>query len=73
MEQVSMIGIDLAKNGFQLHGARRDRSVAFRKKLSRACQFRPKISHLCRPKISHFERAVVPPGAVWGCWARWSC
>ena len=36
MEQVSMIGIDLAKNSFQLHGARTDGSVAFRKKLSRA-------------------------------------
>ena len=36
MEQVSMIGIDLAKNSFQLHGARPDGSVAFRKKLSRA-------------------------------------
>ena len=35
MEQVSMIGIDLAKNSFQLHGARRDGSVSFRKKLSR--------------------------------------
>ena len=35
MEQVSMIGIDLAKNSFQLHGARADGSVAFRKKLSR--------------------------------------
>ena len=30
-----MIGIDLAKNSFQLHGARVDGSVAFRKKLSR--------------------------------------
>ena len=36
MEQVNMIGIDLAKNSFQLHGARADGSVAFRKKLSRA-------------------------------------
>jgi len=35
MEQVRMIGIDLAKNSFQLHGARVDGSVAFRKKLSR--------------------------------------
>ena len=35
MEQVHMIGIDLAKNSFQLHGARADGSVAFRKKLSR--------------------------------------
>lgn len=36
MEQVSIIGIDLAKNVFQLHGARPDGSVAFRKKLSRS-------------------------------------
>ena len=36
MEQVSIIGIDLAKNSFQLHGARADGSVAFRKKLSPA-------------------------------------
>lgn len=36
MEQVSMIGIDLAKNSFQFHGARPDGSAAFRKKLSRA-------------------------------------
>ena len=35
MEQVSIIGIDLAKRSFQLHGARVDGSVAFRKKLSR--------------------------------------
>ena len=31
-----MIGIDLAKNSFQVHGARSDRSVAFREKLTRA-------------------------------------
>ena len=36
MEQVNMIGIDLAKNSFQLHGARADGSVAYRKKRSRA-------------------------------------
>ena len=35
MEEVTIIGIDLAKHSFQLHGARRDGSVAFRKKLSR--------------------------------------
>ena len=28
-----MIGIDLAKNSFQLNGARADGSVAFRKKI----------------------------------------
>ena len=35
MVQVTIIGIDLAKNSLQLHGARVDGSVAFRKKLSR--------------------------------------
>ena len=35
MHEVSIIGIDLAKRSFQLHGARSDGSVAFRKKLSR--------------------------------------
>ena len=36
MEHATIIGIDLAKRSFQLHGARADGSVAFRKKLSRA-------------------------------------
>ena len=31
----TIIGIDLAKRSFQLHGARADGSVAFRKKLNR--------------------------------------
>ena len=35
MEEVSIIGIDLAKRSFQVHGARSDGSVVFRKKLSR--------------------------------------
>ena len=36
MDEVTIIGIDLAKNSFQLHGARADGSVAFRKKRGRA-------------------------------------
>ena len=32
MDQASIIGIDLAKHSFQVHGARADGSVAFRKK-----------------------------------------
>ena len=36
MEQVSIIGIDLAKRVFQAHGAAADGSVVFRKKLSRS-------------------------------------
>ena len=35
MEDVSTIGIDLAKRSFQLHGARADGLVVFRIKLSR--------------------------------------
>ncbi len=35
MEQVNIIGMDLANRSFQLHGARSDGSVAFRRKLSR--------------------------------------
>ena len=35
MEEVSIIGIDLAKRSFQLHGARVDGSVAFRRNVSR--------------------------------------
>jgi transposase len=32
MEKVTIIGVDLAKNVFQLHGAAADGSVVFRKK-----------------------------------------
>lgn len=41
MEKVTIIGVDLAKNVFQLHGAASDGSVVFRKKLTRAqfCKF----------------------------------
>ena len=35
MEEVSIIGIDLAKRSFQAHGAKADGSVAYRRKLSR--------------------------------------
>ena len=45
MEEVSIIGIDLAKRSFQLHGAKADGSVAYRTKLSRArlWAFSPRI------------------------------
>jgi len=35
MEEVTIIGVDLAKNVFQVHGASAGGSVLFRKKLSR--------------------------------------
>ncbi|MDE0083895.1 MAG: hypothetical protein OXT72_14745 [Gammaproteobacteria bacterium] len=37
MEEVRVIGIDLAKRSFQLHGATADELVACRRKLLRAC------------------------------------
>src|SRR5205823_4650783 len=36
MNDVSIIGVDLAKRVFHAHGARSDGSVAFRKRLSRS-------------------------------------
>ncbi|SET99379.1 hypothetical protein SAMN04489858_11823 [Paracoccus homiensis] len=36
MGEVSIIGLDLAKNVFQAHGSAADGSVVFRRKLSRA-------------------------------------
>ena len=35
MKEISIIGVDLAKNVFQLHGAATDGTVLFRKKLTR--------------------------------------
>jgi hypothetical protein len=35
MEEVTIVGLDLAKRFFQLHGANADGGVAFRRKLSR--------------------------------------
>lgn len=35
MKEVTIIGVDLAKNVFQVHGAAADGSVIFRKKLTR--------------------------------------
>lgn len=35
MGEVSFVGVDVAKNVFQVHGAAADGSVLFRKKLSR--------------------------------------
>lgn len=35
MDKISMIGVDLGKRSFQLHGVREDGSVVFRKKVSR--------------------------------------
>mgnify|MGYP005845988887 CR=1 FL=1 len=47
MEEATLIGVDLAKNVFHLHGARADGSIAFRKKLSRP-QFHKFMAGLAR-------------------------
>ena len=47
MEEATIIGVDLAKNVFHLHGARADGSIAFRKKLSRP-QFHKFMAGLAR-------------------------
>ncbi len=49
MEKVTIIGVDLAKNVFQLPG-RHGGSVVFRKKLSRLefCKFMADQSGMCR-------------------------
>ena len=44
MNEVTIIGVDLAKRVFQVHGATADGSVVFRKKLSRA-QVLPFLEH----------------------------
>ncbi len=39
MEQVTIVGLDLAKRVFQVHGATADGGIAIRKKLSRGHVF----------------------------------
>ena len=63
MENVSIVGIDLAKRSFQLHGAAADGSVVFRKKLSR-----PQLTAF----LSGLPKCVVAMEACatshyWGC------
>jgi len=52
MSEVTIIGVDLAKRVFQLHGAHQDGSVAFRKKLSRG-QFLAFVAQQPKCLISH--------------------
>jgi transposase len=63
MEKASIIGVDLAKHVFQLHGAGADGSVAFRKKISRGRLL---------PFLSSQSRCVVAMEACAGAhrWAR---
>lgn len=70
MEQVTIIGIDLAKRVFQAHGAAANGSAVFRKKLSRgqflsflAAQPRCTVamdesSRFCRRPIASFHATI---------------
>ena len=46
MDETTIIGIDLAKHVFQLHGAAKDGQVTFRRKLSRS-QLLPFLEKQC--------------------------
>src|SRR5258708_37115213 len=63
MEKATIIGVDLAKHVFQVHGAGADGSVAFRKKISRVKLL---------PFLSSQPRCVVAMEACAGAhgWAR---
>jgi len=69
MEEVSIIGVDLAKNVFQLHGASADGSVVYRKKLSRPQFARFMADHpACKvameacPSAHHWARELTRNG-----------
>ena len=58
MMEVSIIGVDLAKNVFQLHGAAADGTVVFRNKLSRPQFQRFMAEH---PRCLVARRPAVAP------------
>ena len=69
MEQASIIGIDLAKHSFQLHGAAADGSVLFRKKLTRgkllgfvASQSRCVVAMEACASAHHWGREILKLG-----------
>lgn len=69
MQQATIIGIDLAKNTFQLHGAAADGSVVFRKKLSRAkvlaflaTQPSTTVAMEACASAHHWGREIATPG-----------
>jgi transposase len=69
MEEVSIIGLDLAKNVFQAHGAAADGSVVFRRKLTRmqvlkflASQPRCTVAMEACASAHHWARAIAALG-----------
>ena len=65
MSEVPIIGIDLAKRVFQLHGSRRDGSVVFRKRLSRG-QLLAFVAELLLIRASAYRPAAVSIAATRG-------
>ena len=62
MEEANIIGIDLAKRSFQLHGARLDGSVAYRRKVSRG----KLLSFLASPPKCTVAMEACPGAHYWG-------
>ena len=63
MDNVSIVGIDLAKQNFQLHGAAADGSGVFRKKLSRP-QLTAYLSELPRCVVAMEAAPLLTAGGV---------
>ena len=70
MEKATIIGVDLAKHVFQVHGAGANGSVAFRKKISRV-KLLPFLSSQPRCVVAmeacagaHVGRAIFKPKAT---------
>jgi transposase len=78
MKEVSIIGVDLAKNVFQLHGAAADGSVLFRKKLTRL-QFerfmasQPACTVAMEACAGAHHRARITGRAPWRAWGMRRC
>lgn len=73
MKEVSLIGVDLAKNVFQPHGAAADGSVQFRKKLTRL-QFERFMAEQPSCTVAMEACAGALPGrALWPGWGMRRC
>ena len=58
MEEVSIIGLDIAKNRFQAHGETADGGVVFRKKLARGKVLEFLSKHIMPQR--RFDRSRAP-------------
>ena len=58
MGEATIVGVDVAKNVFHLHGATSDGSIVFRKKLSRL-QF-GRLWRSCRDALLQWRPSPVP-------------